>query len=224
MGAAATVAVSTIFERALYELRDPYGTNYNADGAYGEMLGYLDRCNELIYQMLIDEQSELVRTGTGTFDTVAGTQEYDLSANTMGDFWSPHRIWISEYDPMEMCEEGDLYDAINSNEGSSVSRAQPDEFCIIGDYIWFKDVPDDAYTVNLRYFPNYVGLTATTDTMLFKNLFNNEILEGIKILAKNRNEISVQVDAQLKEIFFYRAMQIIRQRRKKRVRFTVGRH
>ena len=217
MGDARTVAASSIITQALYELRDQPGTNYNSDGAYAELLSYLNRCNEFIYEILVDEDSEMVRTGTGTITTVAGTQSYALSSNNMGDLWIPHRVWISGEDPMDQCEEADLYDAITENEAGGISRAEPEEYCIVGDYIWFKDVPDAAYTVNIRYFPNFIPLSATASNMPYKNLFNNEIIEGIKILSKHRNEIGVQVDAQLKEIFFQRAIRLTRKRNMKRV-------
>jgi hypothetical protein len=219
MAAAREVAASTIITQILYELRDPNGTNYNKDSAYAELLGYLNRCNELIYEILVDEDSELVRTGSGSLSTVDGTQSYDLSANTMGDMWVPHRVWISTYDPMEMCEETDLYDAITAEESSDNARTIPEEYCIVGDYIWFRDVPDAAYTVNLRYFPNFVPITGTTSNMPYKNLFNNDIIEGIKLFAKNRNERSFQVEALLKDVFMEKALRITRKRRKQNVGF-----
>jgi hypothetical protein len=223
MGSVRNVAASTIITQILYELRDPHGTDYNHDGAYAELLGYINRCNELVYEILVDDNSELIQTGSGTLSTVAGTQSYALSSNSMGDFWLPKRIgyrggkpvyavWISEYDPMYMCEQNDIYDAIIANQGSTTSRAQPDEFCIIGDYLWFKDVPDAVYTVNLKYYPNFVPLTATTDYMPYKNLFNNDIIEGVKIFAKQRNELGVNVDATLKDLFMDRAMKLQRMR------------
>jgi len=221
MGAAVSILASVIITRALYELRDPDGNNYNKDGAYAELLGYINQCLELIHEILVDENSEIAGTGTGTITTVAGTQSYALSDNTMGDFWLPKRlkndtyaVWVSEYAPMEMCTEMDTYDAINANEGSSTSRTQPDEFCIIGDSLWFRDMPDAAYTVNLRYFPNFVALTAVTAAMPYNNLFNNDVIKGVVLLAKNRNEIGIQVDAILKDMFYERAMRIMRKRRK----------
>ena len=227
MGAAASVLISSIITKALYKLRDPNGYNYNKDGAYAEMLGYVNECNELIYEILTDEFSELVGGGTGTITTVAGTQSYDLSSNSMGDFWLPKRlkndtyaVWISEYEPMQMCTEMDTYEAINANEGSSTSRSMPERFCIIGDYLWFEEVPDDAYTVNLRYFPNFVAASAVTAAMPYKNLFNNEVIQGVVLLAKHRNELNVQVDAVLKDIFYDRAMRIMRKRRKTTARIV----
>lgn len=223
MGDARTVTALQIITVCLYELRDIYGTNYNRTGSHTEMLGYLNRCLDEIHHVLVDEKSELVRTGTGTITTVAGTQSYSLSSNSMGDLLIPHRVWISTYEPMSECEEEDLYDAINTEESGDTSRTIPDAYCIVGDYIWFKDVPDDAYTVNLRYFPNFVPLSATTSTLPFKNLFNNELIEGVKILAKHRNDIGVNVDAVLKDIFRGVAIRVARKRRRRDVSIVPGR-
>lgn len=219
MAAANTVLASDIITQVLYELRDPNGYIYNKDGAYAEMLGYINRCNELIYEILVDLESELVRTGTGTITTVDGTQSYVLSDNSMGDFWVPYWVWISTYDFMTVCEEQDLEDAIIAEEAGDTSRSLPDEYCIIGDYLWFRDVPDDEYTVNLRYFPNFVGLTAVGDTMPYRNLFNNDIREGVALFAKRRNEKPFQAEAILKDMFMARALKIVKKRSRKDVGF-----
>lgn len=213
MGDARTVTVSSFIAEVQTELRDPGGNNYTSS----ELIPYLNRCYDEVYQILVDKQAEIVRTGSGTLTTVDGTQSYDLSANSMGDLWVPHRVWITNYEPMDECEEEDLYDAINSEELGDSSRTLPDAYCIVGDYIWFKDVPNDAYTVNIRYFPNFVPVSSS-DNLPLKNLFNNEFKEGIKVLAKNRNHIGVNVDAILKDIFRAGAMKIIYRRRKRNVR------
>ena len=228
MGSARTITVANFITQNLYHLRDPNGNNYNKDGAYAELLGYINECNELIYEILTDENSDLICTGTGTVTTVAGTQSYDLSSNSMGDFWLPEKlennryaVWISEYEPMEMCDQNALYDAINANEGTTTSRSQPDRFCIKGDYIWFETVPDDAYTVNFRYFPNFVPLASTSVNMPYKNLFNNQIKEGVILYAKRRNELGIQIEAILQDMFLARALKIARKRTKTESRFTV---
>lgn len=214
MADAVSITTTTLKSQIRYEIRDINSTQYTD----AELLVYINKCLEIAYEELVNQKSELVRTGSGTITTVAGTQSYDLSANDMGDLWIPHRVWISEYEPMEMCEEKDLYDAINANEGSTTSRTIPDEYCIIGDYIWFKDYPDDAYTVNIRYFPNFVPLSSG-GTMPYKNLFNQEVVEGVKFLAKHRNEKAIGVDATLKDIFHDRAMQLVYRRRAKSIGF-----
>lgn len=232
MGDARTVTAANLITDILYELRDPDGTNYNADGAYAELLGYINKCNETIYEILVDENSELVRTGTGTITTVAGTQSYALASNSMGDFWLPavlgqrdgddvYGVWVSTYEPMKMCTQEDLWETINAEENSETGhRTIPERFCIIGGYIWFEQSPDDAYTVYLRYFPNFTPLSATTGTIPYNNLFNQEIIEGVKVLAKHRNDIDVQIDSILKDIFHDRAMRLTRKRKKTSASFS----
>lgn len=224
MGDASTTTVLSLLTEVLYKLRDPDGTNYNADGAYAELLGYYNSCCRLIHQILVDEESELVRTGTGTVTTVAGTQSYTLSDNSMGDLWSVRRlqedryaVWVSTYEPMQMCEEDDLYEQLNAEESGNTSRSIPEQFCVIGDVLWFREVPDAAYTVNLRYYPNFVPETDTAENTMYRGLFNNELSEGIVLLGKHRNEQSVQIDALLRDIMHERAMQVVRKRQRKDV-------
>lgn len=215
MGDARTVTTTTIKTQLRYELRDVNSTQYTD----AELLSYINKCLEIAYEELVDYNSEIVRTGSGTITTVAGTQKYALSSNSMGDFWAPSKLWIEEYEPMEMCTEDDLFDAINAYEVSASSgRALPDEYCIIGDYVWFKDIPDDAYTVQVRYFPNFTPLT-TGGTMPFRNLFNQEVVEGVKLFAKYRNNKGVQVEAILRDIFHTRAMKIVGRRMVKTASF-----
>lgn len=217
MGAAETVAASALITRIRYELYDNDLTQYTD----AELLAYINKSLEIIHELLIDEESELIRTGTGSFTTTAGTQSYDLSANTMGDLWLPYRVWISEYEPMTVCEEEDLYDAINEEEkGSTGHRTRPEVYCIVGEYMWFEDVPDDTYTVNLKYYPNFVPLASTASNMPLRNLFNQAVIEGVKVLAKHRNEQSVHVDAILKDIFQERALRIMRKRRKQVIKIS----
>jgi len=216
MAAARTVAITDFYQNILYELRDPEGNIYNKDGAYAELARYLRRCCELIHDILLDLESEIILTGTGTIATVDGTQSYDLSANTMGDLVLPEKIWITNYERMEVCERWEIDDAIQQEEISDSSRGVPERYCIIGDYIWFETVPDDAYTVNFRYFPNY---TDPATSMPYKNIFNNDITEGVLLFAKRRNERDMGVEAILKDMFLRRASKIIRRRERKVRRF-----
>ncbi len=219
MASARTVAASEIITQVLYELRDPNGYVYNKDGAFAELLGYINRCNELIYEILVDKKSELVRTGSGSFFTVAGTQSYLLSDESMGDLWTTEWVWITTKDFMTVCEEWTLEDAITAEEAGDTSRSEPDEYCLIGEYLWFRDVPDDVYTVNLRYYPNFVPISSVSGNMPYKNLFNNDIIEGVKLFAKHRNEKGYQAEAMLKDMFMARAMKVTERRRRVDVGF-----
>jgi hypothetical protein len=109
---------------------------------------------------------------------------------------------------MEEVPDTELYDAINEEERGDIGhRTRPEEYCVIGDYLWFKDVPDDTYQVNVRYFPNFIPLTAG-DNLPFRNLFNQEIAQGVLVCAKNRNELPVQIDVILKDIFLTKQYQL----------------
>ena len=197
-----------------YELRDTT-TTYQYEDA--ELLVYINKVSEIIHQMLIDQESEMVRNGSGTITCVAGTQSYDLDDNSMGDLWVPHRVWVDTKEPMTMCEEWELFDSINLEEDSQTGhRAEPCKYCIIEDYIWFKEVPDDTYTVRFKYYPNYTVLT-TASACPFRHIFNQDIVEGVKIFAKNRNEMDVQIDAVLKDYFEQVAQKVMKRRRFKPV-------
>jgi len=214
MGALKTYLVSEMITDMRYELRDTNTTYQYADA---ELLVYINDISENIHQILIDNESEMVRNGSGTITTVAGTQSYDLGANTMGDLWVPHRVWVDTKEPMTMCEEWELFDSINLEEDSQTGhRAEPWKYCIIEDYIWFKEVPDAAYTVRLKYYPNYVDL-ATSDACPFRHIFNQDIKKGAALLAKNRNEMDVQIDAVLKDFYEQVSQKVMKRRRFKPV-------
>ena len=217
MGNLKTYLVSEMITDLRYELRDTTATYQYADA---ELLVYINDVSENIHQMLMDKESEIVRNGSGTITCVAGTQSYDLDDNSMGDLWAPHRVWVDEKEPMTMCEEWETFDGINAEERSETGhRCEPIKYCIIEDYIWFKEVPDDTYTVRLKYYPNYVDL-ATTDPCPFRHIFNQDIKKGAAILAKNRNEMDVQVDAILKVTFEQVSQKIMKRRRFKPVSFS----
>ncbi len=80
MALARTVPASKIIEQCRYELRDQAATNYSND----ELLGYLNRCNELIYEILVDKKSELIQTGTSKLVTNDRDQNYNLFNWDMG--------------------------------------------------------------------------------------------------------------------------------------------
>lgn len=214
MGNLRTYLVSEMITDLRYELRDTVTTYQYADA---ELTSYINKVSEIIHMMLIDAESEIVRTGTGTITTVAGTQSYDLDDNSMGDLWVPHRVWVDEYEPMTMCEEWELFDGINAEERSETGhRSLPEKYYLEDDDIWFREVPDDAYTVRLKYYPNYT-LVTTTDACPFRHIFNQDIIEGVKILAKNRNEMDVQVDAVLKDYFEGISRKIMKRRQYKKI-------
>ncbi len=221
MANARTVTTTAIKTNVRYELRDADKKQYTDS----ELLAYLNKCNELIYNILVESNSELVCTGSGSLTLAAGTEAYDLAANTMGDMLclrklsntgdeNRYSVYLTDasgnvYPPLDMVAEEDRYDHLVS--GSS-SQNRPTSFYLDGDSFGFLPVPDAVYTATLKYFPNFVEL-ASGDNMPYRNLFNRQIEEAIILLAKNRENAGMGIEPSLMQLFQDRAMTLMRQRR-----------
>lgn len=197
----------------------------NASGEFddAELMSYLNRAYECLYKVLVKMKNEKVKTGTGSFSTTAGSQSYDLTASGINitDLWVPHRVWVSGSELMDVCYEEDLYDTINQEEdGNTGHRTEPTEYCLIGSTVWFKESPDDTYTVEIRYFPSFTTLTDYTANMPLSGIFNMSLLQAVEMYAKTRNEMNPSLDIQLMEMFKAEALFMLGKRSKKNVRFS----
>lgn len=225
MGNARTVTAATIISNVAYELRDKAAEQYTYSTDHDELFVYLNKCLELIYMVLTEEMSPLVATGSGSITLVDGTETYTLADNSMGDMWVMGKITGGKYDgeydiyltdasaniykPLKMVAYGDRYQYVQS--GTS-SEARPTGFYFTSSKIGFLPVPDAAYTCTIgRYIPNFTTLATSAATMPHKNLFNLQVEEGIKLIAKNRNAQGGGIESALMDIFQRRALEIARQ-------------
>ena len=229
MAAARTFTIADFTTETRYEMRDISAKQW----VPAEFTIYLNKCFEYIYFLLVDQESEILTIGTGTITTVAGTETYSLATNTMGDFWTPRKvdsndeadaqrywIWIATYDPMTMCYESERIPYAKAEEDSDTGmRDRPTKFYVQGDNIGFLPIPDDAYTVQVRYWPNYVP---PTTNMPWRNLFNQEIKQAILMTAKNRQHYASPLDSVVQAMFADKAHSIRRKRRKKVLQLTPG--
>ncbi len=216
MGVEQTTTVAALTDRCNWELRNSDDVQYTDP----EQLVYYNKTVELLHQVLIDEESALVRTGTGTLATVNGTETYDLSANSMGDLWIPYKVWIAGSDPMEQCEEGDRWEYIDSD--GNLSNDEPSKYYLdAGHYIGFLDEPDAVYTVNFVYYPNYVYVTVDTGNVPYRGLLNSAIIEGMKMWARNRSRSPASVEAALLAYFQDMGLKLDRKRRVRQSAITV---
>jgi hypothetical protein len=228
MGSARSVAASAIISNVAYELRDKAAQQYTYSSAHDELFVYLNKCLELIYMILTEEMSELVATGSGSITTVAGTETYSLSSATMGDFWVMARITGGKYDgehdiyltdsssvvypPLKMTPYGDRYSYV---QAGTASRSRPTGFYLKGAYLGLLPVPDAVYTVSVaRYVPNFTPLATAAAYMPHYNLFNLQVEEGIKLIAKNRENLGGGIESVLMDLFQRRALEIMRMREK----------
>ena len=218
MADARTQTAEQMLDRVNYELRNSHQKQFSS----AEMLSYVNKWCEFIYMLLCEDGSDLVRTGTGTITTASGTQTYDLSSNSMGDLWFPYKVWISGYEPMEMCSEDDRYEYVMAVDNGDTNYSIPDRFYIESDTIGLLPFPDDEYTLNIKYYPNFVPLSASSENIPFKNLFNLVLEEGAVITAKNRESYGSSVDAALMEIFKDRALFVTKMRQKQTVAMSLS--
>lgn len=213
MGSARTVTAEDIKTRVNLELRNTHQVQFTE----AEVLAYINKWLEFIHQFLIESASDLVRTGTGTITTVEGTELYSLSDNSMGDLLTPYKVWVSGSIPMELVPESDRDEYVMSDETDASGYSEPTTFYIEGEYVGFLPFPDDAYTVKVKYYPEFVPLEDIDATIPYRNLFNLQLEEGAKIIAKNRENYGTSVDAALMELFKDRAKAVIDMRQKQNI-------
>lgn len=204
--------ISDLITNASYELIDIDHTQWSEV----ELFTYFKKCHRLLHQVLIDSESELVRTGTGDITTTAGQEKYVLNEEDMGDLWTIHKVWVSEYDPMDFVEEDERYQYVKSEEeGQTSARTRPDSYYLTLNDIAFLPFPDIAYTINIIYYPQYTAPSAITENTPYRGLFDGLLEEGILMYAKNRNELPMNVEGVLLDMFERQAMRLSRKRRKK---------
>lgn len=215
MAAARITKASDLQTRINFELRNTYKVQFTEP----EILAYINKWLEFVHQYLIESDSDLVRIGKGTFQTEAGVELYSLSENGMGDLWVPYKIWVSTYQPMEMVPESERDPYVANQEAGVDDKSIPAMFYLEGDEIGLLPFPDDVHTVNLKYYPEYSPLISIDDAIPYRNLFNLQLEEGSKILAKNRENYGTAVDAALMDIFKERAKALVDLRQKKDEQF-----
>lgn len=211
MAAAQTVTAAQLITRCRYDLRDENAHQWTDP----ELLSYINDNLELIYEILIDCDSELIRTGSGTFDTVSGTETYDLSTEGMGDFWSPYKIWCPTDGPreLELVNTDERYDY--QIDATTWNQGEPYHYYLEGDAIGLLPIPDAIYQINLKYYPNFVPLASTAANLPFKNLFNLQIQQAVNMKAKHRDMMNTSIETALMALFQDRAAAIMRKRSKR---------
>jgi hypothetical protein len=224
VGGARTVLVSNMTTRFNYELRNTDAVQWEA----AETLEYLNKWGEFIQDILIEMESELIQTGSGTITTVAGTDEYLLSDNSMGDLVaipggdtaSNSRVRLSGVGALILGYRGDRTAQLILKDNGTTSYNQPGKYYLHNNYFCVLDIPDAVYTIYIQdYMPNWVTLIITS-AMPYQNIFNNVFVEGVKVIAKNRENYGSAIDASLMELFQDRILSVLRKRQKQNNRMT----
>ena len=211
MPAPASWTCQEIIDRANFELRNEHKRQYSD----AEMFEYVQKVLEMLYMVLVQDNSELTPVTTTSFQTVTGQEIYDLTSvpPDAADLWKIRRAWLTGYESreVEITEESDRYAYLQSG-----GEGRPVFYYLEGDDIGLLPFPDDAYTVNLKYYPNFVPPATSAVSVPYKNLFNLEIVEAVKVMAKNREGMDFGVDTSLMEMFSNRSFELSKHRRKRK--------
>lgn len=114
-----------------------------------------------------DQKSEVITT-------VAGTTDYSPAA----DWYRTKSLYITNYNPM------DNYPIEEVEQIISTSR--PRIFCVWGDKISLRPIPDGVYSVNHQYYANPTALSADGDTPIIPVAFQYGIVAKALALAYQR--------------------------------------
>lgn len=218
MGAKRDVTIGDLTTLANYELRNINSQQWKAP----ETLQYFIKWLEFIYYMLADFESDFVTTGSGSFTTLEGIELYDLEDEEMGDLLFPYTVWASGLKELKLADKSERMPYVIQEEQTSGSgRSQPAKYYIEGSNIGILPFPDSTeYTIKLEYVPDFVPPVDTDYIMPFQNLFNNVLLNGMMVIAKNREEGGSGVDGALMELFQEKAIGILRKRQKQSFRMV----
>lgn len=187
--------------RANFELRNTHERMFPR----AEMLSYVNRAAEMIHSVLAEAALDLVCTGEGSLTTAAGVGLYDLAAEGMGDLWVPVRVET---------QRATLRMIPDPSRSERAVSGEPIGYWLEMDRLGLWPTPMAGQVVYVRYVPAFSEI-AEGDQTPFKGLFDAQMVESIKILAKNRNRSGSPVDGQLHEIVHDRALALSRLRRRK---------
>lgn len=163
--------------------------------------------------------------------TVADTTKFTIGVDTSGyDAWTSggtvyplnysdissllgisEKGWIQKTNSRDEIELTDREDEINYSP-STVS--EPEKFFIDENiHIRFLETADAAYTVKIPYWPFPTAITATDNTMPFKEVFDNLFIESLTIRAQNREEFELGHELKWYQFMLNEARKLIRMRK-----------
>ena len=182
--------VSALITETLYDLRDPDGTNYNKDGAYAELLAYLNRGVRALNSVLVGLGSDLVHA-TATL-TISEDDDYVAASD---NFITDRSLWIDTNQLQRL-----TVDEIYRKQKSISDTGEPSYYTVEGLNFIFERDADADYSLTVHYNSKPTALVVGSD-MPYNDIFNDALSKSVVVQAKNRNELGVNVDAAMENIF-----------------------
>ena len=175
----------TIIDNSLARQMDPHETQWSDT----ELLAWLNKGVNYLHQVLINNQIDWAVTDTAAaVTTVDGTELYDLES----DFWGmvegdsakqESGVWLDKtttYAFLTPCDQRE------SVKFTGADESEPTQFYLTATQIGLLPVPDDAYTLNYRYYTSPATLLLATD-MPYSGLFNEPLSSFMSSRALTRN-------------------------------------
>jgi hypothetical protein len=197
--------VAELITSIRYPIVDTESNKYTG----AEILDYINRGYDLIYNRLIQLKSDLVRTSTTQTLTV-GDGSYALPS----DFWAIDFMQISGEDKVLKQVNYD-YILTYTVRFTPYVYDVPTVYAIQGGQYYLRPEPDQAYTLNVVYYPSLTDLD-TSDNAPFGGIFNHALKAYAEAMCKYREEKNISIDQNAASAIL-RSADITARRRDKRL-------
>lgn len=192
--------VQSVLNSARYDLED-YQTGLIWDDT--ELLEYLNRMVGVLNSELAAVDSDLVEAEETSIDTVADSNEVDLSSMNSGLWDSVRQVWIGS----DLLTKLPL-DRIRYKRMFRTASAKPSYWCLYNRKILFECPADQAYTNLVVYYNKKIASLAVTDSMPYNDVFNDLIREMLIMYAQARKDnTQASVNAVMRNLFKRKAME-----------------
>ena len=167
-----------------YTIKDTKFSKFDSNNL--ELVDYIQRAYEMVYQRLAVLQSTLLMTDYPQ-DLTAGLSGYLLPSDFMNFGYCQIEGQPKPMTPVDYSHIETYNDSFGSTPGV------PSMFAIYRGILYIKPDPADAYVLNEHYIPNPLTLTGT-GVMPFGGIFNRGIQRWVERMALNRDEFNIQVE------------------------------
>ena len=186
---------ATLITSARYDLRDTTATYEWSDA---ELLNYLNRAILLLDITLSDVGSERVHATDTSTTLVAAAQSVATPTGTI----RVRSVWDDERE----IEQVSLDYMHRVRKRTGTNTGSPQLWALEGANIIFDYIADVDYADLIIHYDKATGELGGSGTLPYNDRFNEIIRQAVVIIAKQRNDASVTVDAAISGMFEMAAM------------------
>jgi hypothetical protein len=192
--------VQSIVDSARYDLTD-FETGLDFDDV--ELLNYLNRMVGLLDSILSSLHSDLVEAEELGIDTVSGQAYVDISGLNSGLWSRIGKVWISSTRLDQVSLDYMRYTRMYRS-----GNARPTIWALSNDQILFPQGDSETRTNLSIYYDKKTADLALTDSMPYRDRYNEHIRETLVQCAKGKkNDNASRSDSLFNNLFEARVMQ-----------------